>query len=87
MKKVYFQIALLINPLSVKIKMCLSPSFTWRSFPLNLSRLPLDVKFHVVDGDGNIKVFTAHKPLLACISEVFSQQFYGPTTKVAIIIK
>ena len=67
--------------------MCLSPSFTWRSFPLNLSRLPLDVKFRVVDTDGNIRVFTAHKPLLACISDVFCQQFYGPTTKVGTIIE
>ena len=39
----------------------------------------------MVDGEGNIRDFDAHKPLLACISDVFSQRFYGASTKVAII--
>ena len=76
-----------LQPLQIENKMCISPSFTWRSFPLNLSRLPLDVKFRLVDNNGNIRDFSAHKALLACISEVFAQQFYGPTTKVKNGIK
>ena len=53
--------------------------FAWGSFPLNLSLVPRDIKFRVIDDEGNVTDFAAHKALLAFISGAFSELFYGPT--------
>ena len=53
--------------------------FAWGSFPLNLSLVPRDVKFRVIDDEGKVTDFAAHKALLAFISGKFSELFYGPT--------
>ena len=55
---------------------------TWDSFPFNFSRLRHDLKFQVMDGDGNIREFPAHQFLLAGISKKFSEDFYDPTQQV-----
>ena len=52
---------------------------TWDSFPFNFSRLRQDIKFRVIDDDGNIREFPAHQFLLAGISKKFSENFYDPT--------
>ena len=52
---------------------------TWDSFPFNFSRLRHDIKFRVLDDDGNIREFPAHQFLLVGISEKFSESFYDPS--------
>ena len=52
---------------------------TWDSFPFDFSRLHQDIKFRVIDDNGNIREFYAHQFLLAGISKKFSQCFYDPT--------
>ena len=52
---------------------------TWDSFPFNFSRLHRDIKFRVMEGDGNIREFDAHQFLLAGISKKFCESFYAPS--------
>ena len=44
---------------------------------LNLIHLPVDIKFRTINTDGSITEFPAHKPVLACTSKVFYEQFFG----------
>ena len=48
-----------------------------QSFPFNFARGLRNDKFRVIDNDGNIEEFAAHKFLLAGTSEVYSRQLYG----------
>jgi len=50
----------------------------WKLFLAPGYRFPADVRFRFTDDDGKIQEFPAHKHLLACVSEVFSRQFFGP---------
>jgi len=51
----------------------------WKNLLSGDSRLPTDVTFKVVDKfSGSTRVFPAHKPLLAVVSDAFAVQFYGP---------
>ena len=54
---------------------------TWDSFPFAFSRLHQDIKFRVIQDDGNIREFFDHQFLLAMagISKKFAECFYDPT--------
>ena len=60
----------------------------WGAFLSQDSELPPDVSFRIIgDEEDGGKIFRAHKLLLAGVSPVFRQQFFGPMKDTEEVVK